>query len=54
LKDASLKLQTSIGIAFCSWADGSDAEYLLSVADAALYEAKRNGRGQFCFKLTHG
>jgi diguanylate cyclase (GGDEF)-like protein/PAS domain S-box-containing protein len=54
LKDASLKLQTSIGIAFCSWTDGSNAEHLLSVADAALYEAKRSGRGQFCFKLTHG
>lgn len=51
LKGVPLKLQASIGIGFRAGPDGTSAENLLSIADAALYEAKRNGRGQYCFRL---
>ena len=35
----------SIGLAFCE--DGSDADTLLRNADAAMYEAKRRGKGRY-------
>jgi diguanylate cyclase (GGDEF)-like protein/PAS domain S-box-containing protein len=43
-----LLLSASIGI--CQFpVDASGAEFLLQYADAAMYEAKKRGRGQHCF-----
>ncbi len=43
-----INIGTSIGIAFAPQ-DGSTAEELLKNADTALYGAKANGRGTFCY-----
>lgn len=44
----TLAIGTSIGIAL-SPKDGSDERMLLKHADAAMYSAKKEGRGTFCF-----
>lgn len=44
----TLTIGTSIGIAL-SPRDGSDERMLLKHADAAMYSAKKEGRGTFCF-----
>src|SRR4029079_5530423 len=41
-------VSTSIGIAICP-DDARDRETLLNHADTALYRAKNQGRGTFCF-----
>ena len=45
------RLSTSIGVAVFS-KDGSTYEELFKKADAALYEAKRNGKDQYKFSIT--
>jgi diguanylate cyclase (GGDEF)-like protein len=44
----TLEIGTSVGIALAPQ-DGVDLEHLARCADAALYEAKRNGRGAVAF-----
>ena len=44
----NVAIGTSIGIAVAP-ADGSDVESLLKSADMALYKAKEEGRGRYCF-----
>ena len=44
----SVRVSASIGVA-CAPADGADLETILETADAALYEAKRNGRNTVRF-----
>ncbi|WP_295995402.1 diguanylate cyclase [Rugamonas sp.] len=47
INDLTLKLSTSIGISV--YPDDADSvESLLSIADSALYEAKRAGKNRFC------
>ncbi|HEV2741464.1 MAG TPA: EAL domain-containing protein, partial [Candidatus Elarobacter sp.] len=46
--EEEIVLTCSIGIALFP-ADGDDAETLIRNADAAMYQAKRNGRAQACF-----
>lgn len=41
-------VSVSIGVAAIIPANGTIAEQLLKSSDAALYEAKRNGRNQVC------
>lgn len=48
LADQELRISVSIGIATAPHDDVS-AEYLIRDADAAMYEAKRQGRAAFCF-----
>ncbi len=51
IEDNELRVGVSIGI--CEYpSDGETPESLLQFADAALYEAKRKGRGMHCF-FTH-
>ena len=45
------RLSTSIGVSVFS-KDGSTYEELFKKADAALYEAKRNGKDQYKFSIT--
>lgn len=45
------RLSTSIGVAVFS-KDGATYEELFKKADAALYEAKRNGKDQYKFSIT--
>lgn len=45
------RLSTSIGVAVFS-KDGTTYEELFKKADAALYEAKRNGKDQYKFSIT--
>lgn len=48
-----LTVGVSIGIAVCP--DGKcDADALLSEADKAMYEAKRQGKGRWCLKVMGG
>ncbi|MGA2084760.1 MAG: EAL domain-containing protein [Terracidiphilus sp.] len=52
----TLQISASIGISLYP-ADGENAEALLQFADAAMYEAKKKGRGMYCFftpELTEG
>ncbi|MGP8175319.1 MAG: putative bifunctional diguanylate cyclase/phosphodiesterase [Terracidiphilus sp.] len=52
----TLQISASIGISLYP-ADGENAEALLQYADAAMYEAKKKGRGMYCFfapELTEG
>lgn len=44
----TLFIDMSIGIALCP-EDSTDADELLKQADTAMYQAKQNGRGRFCF-----
>jgi diguanylate cyclase (GGDEF)-like protein/PAS domain S-box-containing protein len=44
----TLFIDMSIGIALCP-DDSQDAAELLKQADTAMYQAKQNGRGRFCF-----
>ncbi|MGA3135860.1 MAG: EAL domain-containing protein [Terracidiphilus sp.] len=44
----TLQISASIGISLYP-ADGENAEALLQYADAAMYEAKKKGRGIYCF-----
>jgi len=46
--DRHIELGASIGIAICP-EDGLDSETLLRAADMAMYRAKEEGRGTFCF-----
>ena len=46
--DALPALSASVGIAIFP-EDGQDAEVLIAKADAAMYESKKRGRGQFAF-----
>ena len=46
--DQRIEIGASIGIALCP-VDGSDSETLLRAADMAMYRAKADGRGTFCF-----
>ena len=46
--DKALDVGATIGIARCP-ADGTDAGTLLRSADIAMYSAKRNGHGTYCF-----
>ncbi|NTV10053.1 MAG: GGDEF domain-containing protein, partial [Zoogloea sp.] len=48
IDDKELTLSASIGVAVHP-AGGADAEVLLRNADKAMYEAKRHGRGRFCY-----
>ncbi len=44
------KIETSVSIGIGLYPDnGNTAETLLARADAAMYQAKTNGRGSFCF-----
>lgn len=45
---AELTVGATIGMAVCP-VDGLEAEALLRAADIAMYRAKRDGRGRFCF-----
>jgi diguanylate cyclase (GGDEF)-like protein len=44
----ALHVTISIGISIYPH-DGADDDALLKSADAAMYQAKRNGRNQYCF-----
>jgi diguanylate cyclase (GGDEF)-like protein len=46
--DRELSLTASVGISLYP-DDGNDADTLIKRADAAMYRAKRQGRGSFCF-----
>ncbi len=48
LQGATVSVRTSIGIAIAS-GDGLQIDALLNHADLALYAAKSDGRGKFCF-----
>jgi diguanylate cyclase (GGDEF)-like protein len=51
-----LQISASIGISVYP-ADGENPDALLQFADAAMYEAKKKGRGTYCFftpELTEG
>jgi diguanylate cyclase (GGDEF)-like protein/PAS domain S-box-containing protein len=47
LRDGSVAIGASIGIALADRAD-TNADRLLSSADAAMYRAKRDGKGRYC------
>ncbi len=47
----TLRIGASVGIALYP-EDGTDSQCLLEQADAAMYEAKRSGRGGYCFAGT--
>ncbi len=47
INDLTLKLSTSIGISIYP-DDAENVEALISIADYALYEAKRGGKNRFC------
>ncbi len=47
INDLTLQLSTSIGISIYP-DDGETVETLISIADYALYEAKRGGKNRFC------
>ena len=48
LGDAQMTISASIGITIYP-ADGADSTQLLKNADVAMYTAKNNGRGRFCY-----
>jgi diguanylate cyclase (GGDEF)-like protein/PAS domain S-box-containing protein len=50
-EDHTAQVGCSIGIALLP-ADGADADELLHNADLALYQAKEQGRGRYCFYNT--
>ena len=47
INDLTLQLSTSIGISIYP-DDAENVESLISIADYALYEAKRGGKNRFC------
>jgi two-component system, cell cycle response regulator len=47
INDLSLRLSTSIGISIYP-DDAETVDALISIADYALYEAKRGGKNRFC------
>jgi diguanylate cyclase (GGDEF)-like protein len=47
INDLTLRLSTSIGIALYP-DDAENVEALISIADYALYEAKRSGKNRYC------
>jgi diguanylate cyclase (GGDEF)-like protein len=47
INDLTLRLSTSIGISIYP-DDAETVEALISIADYALYEAKRGGKNRFC------
>jgi diguanylate cyclase (GGDEF)-like protein len=46
--DNRIEIGASIGVASCT-TDGDEPDHLLRAADIAMYRAKRDGRGKFCF-----
>jgi len=51
INDLTLRLSTSIGISIYP-DDAENVEALISIADYALYEAKRGGKNRFCATST--
>lgn len=49
IPDARVHLTVSIGVSCCSTFNCLDARQVISFADTALYQAKRNGKNQTCF-----
>ncbi|WP_426113527.1 diguanylate cyclase domain-containing protein [Massilia sp. PWRC2] len=52
INDLTLKLSTSIGISIYP-DDAETVDALISIADYALYEAKRGGKNRFCATSSH-
>jgi two-component system cell cycle response regulator len=52
INDLTLRLSTSIGISIFP-DDAQTVETLISIADYALYEAKRGGKNRFCVTSAH-
>jgi diguanylate cyclase (GGDEF)-like protein len=49
IPSAQVHLTVSIGVSCCSTFNYLDARQIISLADSALYQAKRNGKNQTCF-----
>ena len=45
----NVNITASLGAAYCSQ-EGVDYQFLLDMADTALYEAKKKGRNQYIIK----
>lgn len=52
IEDKTFYIMSSIGISLYP-NHGKDEKTLLSKADAAMYEAKKRGKNQYCFYLSH-